>query len=358
VEDFDDVLVILLGDVAATYVEIRTAEQRLLYARTNVANQRGSLTIAEQKFEQGATSRLDVAQALSNVAQTEATIPVLETQLRQAQNRLCVLLGIPPQNINAMLAASRGIPKASPEVVVGIPADLLRRRPDVRRAERLAAAQSARIGIAEADMYPAFSINGSLSWVATDFKDLFNSSALAGTLSPGFRWNILNYGRLRNNVLAQDAVFQQLVTAYQQTVLVANQEAEDALIGFLRAQEEARARRDSVNAAQESSDIVNLLYQGGRADFGRVFVAEFFLVQQQDLYAQAEGSIAGNLVDLYRALGGGWQIRLNGPPPPIAVQPVSPQPVPLPAVPTPAAPPEGPGAGQAQLTFPENALRK
>jgi outer membrane protein TolC len=210
-------------------------------------------------------------------------------------------------------------------------------------------------------MYPAFRINGALSYQATDFADLFNSSALAGTLSPGFSWNILNYGRLRNNVLAQDARFQQLVTRYQNAVLTANREAEDSLIAFLRAQEQARALRDSVNAAQESSDIVNLLYRGGRADFGRVFVAEFFLVGQQDLYAQAEGAIARNLVALYRALGGGWELRLNAPPgviaplPPISSEAVPPPPGPEP---TPATGEENPGAAPAGMALWNNALRQ
>jgi outer membrane protein TolC len=273
---------------------------------------------------EGAVSRLGVVQAGTNVGQTEATIPQLETQLRQAQNRLCVLMGIPPQDLSALLDGEVPIPQAPARVAVGVPADLLRRRPDVRRAERLAAAQSARVGIAETSLYPAFSITGSIFVQATELNNLFTPGAVAGNVGPSFNWNILNYGRIVNTIDAEEAVFMQRVTEYQDTVLNANREAEDAIVAYLRAQEQARILREGVAAAVESRDLINALYQGGRADFGRVFVAEFFLVQQQDLLAQAEGSIAGNLVEIYRALGGGWQIRLQQP----GSVPVLPQPLP------------------------------
>lgn len=355
VENYDSVLVFQLGNVALAYIQIRTFEQRLAYARANAAHQRGSLEIAQQKFEQGATSRLDVAQALSNLAQTESKIPVLEAQLRRAQNALCVLLGIPPQSIESLLAGSRGIPDAPAEAVVGIPADLLRRRPEVRSYERRAAAFSAKIGIAEADLYPSFFIGGSLTLQAADFADLFNSTAVAGSVGPRFSWKILNYGRIRANVALKTAEFQLAVTEYQRKVLEANRDAEDAMIDFLRTQQQAQALRQSVTAAEESRDIVDLLYRGGRADFGRVFVAEAFLVTQQDLYAEAEGKIAENLVRLYVVLGGGWQLRLSGPPPAAAVT----QPVPTEAVPPPPPAPstENPAAAQEAVRFPNNVLR-
>jgi NodT family efflux transporter outer membrane factor (OMF) lipoprotein len=312
VANYDDVVVILTSDVAEAYVDIRTLQQRLRYARKNVESQVGSLRIVTDKQEAGAASRLDVAQARTNLAQTEAIIPSLETQLRQAQNRLCVLLGTPPTDIGAMLGDGPAIPAAPSEVAVGIPADLIRRRPDVRRAEREVAAQSARIGIAEADMYPAFTINGSIFVQANQFADLFRSSAVAGSVGPSFNWNILNYGRLTNRVAAEEAVFQQEVLQYQSTVLAANREAEDAIVGFLRAQRQAQVLREGAAAALESRDLVSDLYGGGKADFGRVFVAEFFLVQQQDALATAEGNIARNLIAVYRALGGGWESPIEG----------------------------------------------
>jgi outer membrane protein TolC len=234
------------------------------------------------------------------------------------------------------------IPLAPAEVAVGIPADLIRRRPDVRRAEREVAAQSARIGIAEADLYPAFTINGSIFVQADQFKDLFRSSAVAGNVGPAFNWNILNYGRLVNRIAAEEARFFREATEYQSAVLNANREAEDAIVAFLQAQEQTARLREGVAASVESRDLVMELYRGGRADFGRVFVAELTLAQQQDLLAQAEGAIAQALVGLYRALGGGWEIRLNAGPPVAAAGTVPseppvmpPQPAPLPPEPVP-----------------------
>jgi NodT family efflux transporter outer membrane factor (OMF) lipoprotein len=346
IENYDDVLVILIADVASTYVEIRTLEERLRFARNNVTNQTGSLNLAKIRLEEGAASKLDVTQAQTNLSQTEAAIPVLETQLRQAHNRLCVLLGAPPEDIARQLGSAR-IPVAPPEVAVGVPAELIRRRPDIRRAEREVAAQSARIGMAEADLYPAFTINGSIFVQANEFSNLFKSSAIGGNVGPSFNWNILNYGRIRNLVAAEEARFLREATEYQNAVLNANREAEDAIVAFLRAQVQTAKLREGVAAAAESRDLVMELYRGGRADFGRVFVAEFFLAQQQDLLAQAEGSIAQALVELYRALGGGWEIRLNSAPvaPPTSgpnAPAIPPQPAPMPPEPVPL-----PAAGAA-----------
>jgi NodT family efflux transporter outer membrane factor (OMF) lipoprotein len=310
IENYDDVLVILLAEVASTYVELRTIEQRIVYARQNTEIQRSSLDLADQRFAAGATSKLDVTQARSNLAETEALIPELEAQRRQANNRLCVLLGIPPEDLQSMIGQS-AIPTAPPDVVVGIPADLLRRRPDVRRAEREVAAQSARIGIAESDLYPQFVINGTLFLNADDFQRMFDSGAWAGSIGPSFRWNVLNYGRIVNNIRVEDARFRQLAVEYENTVLQANEEAENALVGFLRAQEQYRSLAESVAAAKESVELIRSLYREGKADYGRVFFAEFFLTIQQDDLAVVEGDIAQNLIQLYKALGGGWELRLQ-----------------------------------------------
>jgi NodT family efflux transporter outer membrane factor (OMF) lipoprotein len=294
------------------------------------------LELARTKLEEGAASKLDVSQAVTNVAQTEAIIPQLEIQLRSAQNRLCVLMGIPPQDLRQLLAGRRGIPRAPVDVAIGIPADLLRRRPDVRRSEREVAAQSARIGIVESDLYPAFTITGNIFVQANQFSHLFRSSAVAGNVGPSFNWNILNYGRIMNAVRVEEARFMQEVTQYQNTVLNANREVENAIVTFLQSQDEARILREGVAAAVEARDLTNDLYRGGRADFGRVFFAEYFLVQQQDALAQAEGRIARGLVDIYRALGGGWELRLQPLPPlgmPTAPNPAAgppPEPISLP----------------------------
>jgi NodT family efflux transporter outer membrane factor (OMF) lipoprotein len=312
VEDYDDVLVVLLSDVAASYVEYRTFQQRLTYARANVEIQQLSFQLASDKFEAGATTERDTHQARQILEETQALIPVLEIGRRQAANRLCVLLGMPPRDMDAILGAG-GIPVTPREVVAGVPADLVRRRPDVRRAERLVAAQSARIGVAVSDLYPHFTVLGTIGVEAEQFGDLFKSGSMIGEISPGFRWDILNYGRLVNNVRVQDARFQELAYAYQDQVLIAGQEVEDAIVAFLRSQEQAQHLAESVTAATRTVEITNEQYNQGAIDFTSVFVFQENLTEQQDELARAQGNIALSLIAAYRALGGGWQIRLGGP---------------------------------------------
>jgi NodT family efflux transporter outer membrane factor (OMF) lipoprotein len=310
VENYDDVLVTLLGNVATAYVQIRTLEAQIKLTQANVDLQRKTLVIAEALFKGGRNTELDVDQAQSNLSQTESQIPQLKTQLRQANNQLSILLGIPPEDLLTRLGTA-DIPTAPVEVAVGIPADLLRRRPDVRKAERLAAAQSAQIGIAEADFYPQIALNGTLGYSAEFFNRLFRPSAFQGTFGPAFQWDILNYGRILNNVRAQDAQFQALVTAYQNTVLTAGQEVENGLVAFLQAQDQVKFLAESVKAAEKAVVVALAQYQGGMVDFNRVALVEQNLVTQQDLLAQAQGSIALGLIQVYQALGGGWQIRLT-----------------------------------------------
>jgi len=290
---------------------MRTLEQLIEYTNTNVRLQRETLTITEARFKGGTTSELDVYQARSNLEQTEAQIPELEINLRQFVNQLCILLGLPPEALQAKLGPAP-IPTAPAEVALGIPADLLRRRPDVRRAERLAAAQSAQIGVAEADFYPAVSIDGSVGYSVKNFPDLFQSSALNGNVGPSFQWNLLNYGRILNNVRLQDAKLQELVASYQQTVLNANQEVENGLVTFLNAQRRTQIQAASVDDTQKAVTIVLAQYRGGTIDLTRVTQLELALVQQQDVLTQARGEIATGLIQVYKALGGGWQIRLTG----------------------------------------------
>ncbi|MBN2578940.1 MAG: efflux transporter outer membrane subunit [Pirellulales bacterium] len=345
VENYDNVLVLLLSDVAQSYTNVRIAERRLAYARENVKIQQGSLRIAEDRFREQVVTKLDVTQAQSDLANTEAAIPQLESARRQAVNQLCILLGMPPQNIDGMLANHHGIPRIPARVAVGIPAELLRRRPDVRRAEREVAAQSALIGVAASELYPHFSIGGTIYLDATKFEDLFDADSIAGSVGPSFYWNVLNYGRLNNNVRVQEARFQQLAVQYQNTVLQANAEAENALVAFLKSQQQARSLAQSADAARQSVDMVMHQYREGIVDFNRVFNVQQFLTQQQDQLAVVEGSVAQNLIQLYRALGGGWQIRLS---PPAA------QPLPAPGPPEPAGPAPQPAVLPPIPTPPSN----
>ncbi|MFO0944744.1 MAG: efflux transporter outer membrane subunit [Planctomycetota bacterium] len=312
VEFYDQVLVTLIGDVATTYIQIRTLEQRIRFARDNVVLQGENLKIAQAKFSAGQTTQVDVDQAKSDLGQTQASIPPLQVSLREAQNQLCILLGEPPHQLNLELGAGP-IPKSPPQAIVGIPGDLLRRRPDVRHAERLLAGQSARIGIATAELYPHIAITGTIGVEADRVKDLFTEKAMIGSIGPSLQWNILNYGRLLNNIRMQDARFGEFLAHYQQTVLNANAEVENGLIGFLKSAEQARYLQEAAKASADGVKIAMVNYENGKIPFTAVVIFQQNLVQQQDQLAQALGNIPGSLVQVYRALGGGWQLRLEDP---------------------------------------------
>ena len=314
VANYDDVLVTLVGDVASAYVKIRTTERQIEIARDNVARQRTALKIASAKFQYGTASRRDVYQAENVLGATEATIPQLDIQLAQAKNALSVLLGMPPAPLDDLLAGSSNIPTAPEQVTAGIPADLLRRRPDVRGAELQAAAQSAQIGVAKADLFPTFSLLGNIGTLATDvgsssLGDVFTRGSLHYSVGPAVQWNILNYGQITNNVRVQDAKYQTLLIDYQNAVLKAQQEVEDGIAAFIHAREQAAFLQQSVGAAEGALRIALIQYRQGIADFTTVLTAEQNLYQAQNSLALATGGIALGLITTYRALGGGWQIR-------------------------------------------------
>jgi NodT family efflux transporter outer membrane factor (OMF) lipoprotein len=312
--DYDNTLVTLTADVANSYIAFRTAEERIRIARENAETQDQILKISEARFTFGTATQRDVEQARTSLLNTLASIPPLETQRRQAQDALSVLLGLPPSDLSDVLAGAWGIPASPPHVIVGIPADLLRRRPDVRSAELQAVAQSSQIGAAKADLLPIFSLNGSLVFLSTDlgrFKlsDMFKWGSRSIQAGPSVQWNILNYGQITNNVRVQDAAFQQLLIAYQNAVLSAQQDVEDNLIAFLRAQDRAELLAQSVTSAKTALDLAVLQYREGLTDFTTVLTVQQTLLTQQDSLASTLGTISTSLVGVYRALGGGWEIR-------------------------------------------------
>jgi NodT family efflux transporter outer membrane factor (OMF) lipoprotein len=312
--DYDNVLVSLTADVANSYILMRTLEKRLAIANENVRIQTESLQIAEARFSGGTTSERDVEQAKTILANTQATIPTLESQVRQTKNALCVLLGLPPRELANLLKGKAIIPAPPPQVAVGIPGDLMRRRPDIRAAEFRAAAQCDQIGVSKAQLFPAFSLTGTFGPQATDvgrasLSDMFNWRNRAGSMGPTVQWNILNYGQITNDVRFQDARFQELLIAYQNSVLKAQQEVEDNLVAFLKAQERARFLSDSTTAAMRSLELAVLQYREGITDFTTVLTAQQALLSEQDSLAATLGDISRNLVGVYRALGGGWEIR-------------------------------------------------
>jgi NodT family efflux transporter outer membrane factor (OMF) lipoprotein len=318
VENYDDALVTLLADVATNYVQYRVAQQRIKIARLNVKIQEEILALVERQQRVGINkvTMLDVQQARTALEQTRSTIPALQIIEGQANDTLCILLGIPPRDLGPDLGSgadvdSEPMPNTPTWVAAGIPADLIRRRPDVRSAERQVAAQSAQIGVAEADLYPTFFINGTIGLEAQDISKLFDSRSFMGNITPNLRWNILNYGRILNNIRQQEARTQELIAVYQNRVLTAGREVQTALRGFLRSREQAESLAHSVEAATEALRIGSDQFRVGTIPFNTVFNLETTQVQQQDQLAVAQGNIALELISLYRALGGGWEVRLE-----------------------------------------------
>lgn len=316
VADYDDVLVSLTAEVARTYTSVRTLEERIRLARKNSELQQDGLQLVTHQFEAGTVTELDVQQALSLLNTTLATIPNLQSALQQTRNGLAILLGIFPEDLGEFLIGAGAIPTANPELAVGIPADLLRRRPDIRKAEMQTAAQSAQVGVAITELYPSFTLFGSLGWSANDIGgnslgNIFDSNNFTYSFGPAFKWNILNYGRIKNQVRIQDARLEQLITSYKNVVLNAAREVEDSMTALVYAQKEAEYLRLGVTSSERSVELSLLQYEEGFADYQRVLDSTRALTQKQDQYAQLQGKIATDFISMYKALGGGWQIRLG-----------------------------------------------
>jgi NodT family efflux transporter outer membrane factor (OMF) lipoprotein len=307
--NYDDVLVTLLGDVASTYVQIRVLEERLTLARDNVRVQREGMDVARVRYEAGGTSELDLQQARTLLADTEASIPQLEIQLRQAGHALSVLLGSSPTDVSRILDGGRGIPAAPAAVAAGIPADLLRRRPDVRRAERELAAQSGRIGVAKGDLLPRLQLVGSIGLAAESARHLFEGDSFEAFGGPRIDWPILNYGRIVNAVRVEDARFEELAAGYAQAVLRAQQEVEDALVGYLLGAEKVKRLAESVDAAKRSVELSLIQYREGAADYTRVLTTQQSKLREDEALATSRGAVTLDVISLYRAMGGGWELR-------------------------------------------------
>jgi NodT family efflux transporter outer membrane factor (OMF) lipoprotein len=311
VADYYYVLISLTAEVARTYVTIRTYEVLIEQARQNAAVQERSLQIAESRFRNGATSELDVAQASALLETTRSSIPQLLVRLEQLHNALSTLLGQSTGTVAALLAGPKAIPKAPAQVAVNVPAEMLRRRPDIRSAELSAAAQCARVGIAKSELYPSFSIVGTIGLrsVSTGGStNFFSPDAIAYSVGPKIVFPFFNYGRLKNSVRVEDARFQQLLVQYRNTVLKAAQEVEDALSGFLNGQDALAFAQRSVTASERSVELALSQYTEGAADYQRVLDAQRSLLQQQNNVAQTDSSVATSVIALYKALGGGWDV--------------------------------------------------
>jgi len=308
IENLRDVLVSLTAEVANTYMDIRSFQQRIVIARQNLAAQKHSADLTRQRYEGGFVSGLDVANAEAQVATTASLIPLLESFLRQAMYRMAVLLGREPGALVAELTAVQEIPSGERFMVpVGLPSDLLRRRPDIRRAEAGIHAETARIGVATADLFPRFNILGSAGYRASSTGNWFESNSRFWSLGPSMNWPIFTMGRVRSNIEQREAIQEQALVTYEQTVLTALGEVEGALIASLKEQEHRAALIQAVAANRKAVRLSTILYTEGQTDFLNVLNAQRALYLSEDALVQSTRDVSANLIALYKALGGGWE---------------------------------------------------
>ncbi len=302
----DDVLVSLLAEVARNYVELRAFQRRAAIAESNIRVQQETVTLSAARFKAGLSSELDLQRAESLLATTRASLPSFAAGMRAAAHRLAVLTGQTPGALVADLSAVAPIPGIPGEVRVGVPADVLRRRPDVRAAERRVAAASARVGVATADLYPRLTLNGTLGLEAANIGDLVDANSRAFTIGPSLRWAILSGGRIRANIAAADARLDGAAAQYESAVLVALEDAETALVNYAREQDRRASLSRAVDAGQRAVDLANELFSRGLTDFFNVLDTQRQLFALQDQLAQSERDVTGNLIAVYKSIGGGW----------------------------------------------------
>ncbi len=307
VEDRRDVQVTLAAEAARNYIDLRTYQQRLAIARRNLEAQKHSADLTRRRFETGFVSGLDVANARAQVATTEAQIPLLESATSQTIYALSVLLDREPGALVPELSEAAGIPAAPPAVPIGVPADLLRRRPDIRLAEADIHAATAQIGVATADLFPKVTIGGSVGWQAGEAGDLLNPLSRFWSFGPSVTWNVFQSGRTLSNIELQKALQEQSVLTYRRTVLTAIQEVENALVASAKEQEHRESLQSAVAANRKAADLATQLYTEGHTDFLNVLSAQRSLYSAEDALAQSTQAMAVELITLYKALGGGWE---------------------------------------------------
>jgi outer membrane protein, multidrug efflux system len=312
VEDRRDVLVTLVGDVGNNYLNLRGYQQQLAIARQNLEAQKKTSQITHKRFQAGFISRLDVANADAQVETTAAQIPVLESSARAAIYSLEVLLGQHPGFIEKSLARPVPIPPAPPQIPVGLPSDLVRRRPDIRRAEAQLHAATARIGVATADLFPRFFLTGNTGFSANDITLIGNSNSKFWSFSPSITWPVFAAGRIRWNIELQDALQQQALLNYEKIVLNALKEVETALVAYAKEQEHRKFLAQAVQNNRRAVDLSMKLYLAGKTDFLNVLTAQRSLFVNEDALAQSTRTLVTNLIALYKALGGGWEENVLG----------------------------------------------
>ncbi|HXG48234.1 MAG TPA: efflux transporter outer membrane subunit [Methylomirabilota bacterium] len=307
IESGRDVLVTVLAETGLSYLDLRGAQRQLAVARENLRTQEQTLALTEDRFRAGLVSELDVMRAAAQVAATRAQIPPLEEAQQRALHRLGTLLGVGPRELESQLLTVAPIPVPPPRLPVGLPSDLLRQRPDIRRAERQLAAATADIGVATADLFPKFYLTGAAGLQSLEAADFFDGGSRFWSLGPTLRWPVFAGGRLRQNIRVRTSRQEEAALRYEQTVLTALEEVENALVAFGQEQERHRALEQSAAASRRAVALASERYRGGVADFLDVLEAERSLLAAEDNVAQSERRLGQNLVRLYKALGGGWQ---------------------------------------------------
>jgi NodT family efflux transporter outer membrane factor (OMF) lipoprotein len=302
-----DTLVTLLAEVARDYVEARSYQRRLAIARDNIKAQEQSLAITQRRFTNGLTSNLDVQQAATLLSTTIADIPTLEISLQTSIHRLGVLLGQSPGALLTELSAVAPIPVAPPDVPVGLPSQLLLRRPDVQRAERDLAAATAEIGVATADLFPKFSLTGAAGFQSVSASDWFSGGSRFWSIGPTVQWNIFDAGRIRATIKVTNARQEEALGNYEKTVLTSFEDVENALVSYAKEQVRRRSLADAVKSSEVSRSVADKLYANGLANFINVLDAERSVYQAEDQLVQSDRAVSANLISLYKALGGGWE---------------------------------------------------
>ncbi|MDH5298618.1 MAG: efflux transporter outer membrane subunit, partial [Desulfobulbaceae bacterium] len=305
-EDLHDVLVSLLAEVATNYLEVRTYQARLAIARGSLNTREETAGLIGQRQATGLASGLEVEQTIASLEQARAQLPALESGREQAANRLAVLLGRQPGALAADLADLQPIPAAPEQLVVGVPAEVLRHRPDVRRAERQLAAQTARIGVATAALYPDLSLSGSIGLEAFVPERVFNSRSRNSSARAGLSWALFDFGAIRRNIEVQNALQEQALGKYQGAMLTALEEVENFLTAYDREQQRYQALGRAAAAEENALALARQQYTAGLVDFLTVLDSQRSLLTLQDQVATSRSAITGNLISLYKALGGGW----------------------------------------------------
>jgi NodT family efflux transporter outer membrane factor (OMF) lipoprotein len=307
IEARNDAMVSLQAEVARNYVELRGTQLRLQIARHDLILQEEAVELARARFQGGMTGELDVTRAAALLADVRAAIPPLESAVRVAMYSLAVLLGQNPGELVSELSRVAPLPSAPPQVPIGLPSDLLRRRPDVRRAERQLAAETARIGVAKAEWFPKLSLTGDAGFESVSLSKWFEPGSRFWSIGPSVQWRLLDFGRVRAEVRAQTAVQEAALATYEKTALVSLQEAENALITYAQEQNRHRALAEEATENRRSLTMADSLYREGRVNYLDVLDARRSLYQSEDQLAVSDQAVSIDLITLYKALGGGWE---------------------------------------------------